>query len=242
MASTREWSITALRLGGELMVIVGGVLIALSADAWLEGRQDRGAEIRHLQALREDLLDTQVTLGESNGKRMLLFSSLVRLSEEELAGVAPDSVARWVYDGAFSIASFEPQLTALSDLQSSDQFRLLTPQIRREVAELERLLGALGRVEADFVSTQQNLLDPYLVERLPLAEILAVADSLPLSARLSSAPDWSALQDEQIRNALAFKLSLGKVATGFRGQIAGQIDELLVMINARLGDLGSGTT
>ena len=240
MASTREWPVIALRLCGELVVIVVGVLIALSADAWLEGRQDRGAEVRHLQALQEDLVDSRTVLEESNRQRTRLFSALVRLAEEDLSATPPDTVARWVYDGLFSVESFEPQLTALVDLQNSDQLRLLTPAVRREIAELDRLVDELERVEADFLTSQQDLLDPYLVEHMPLAAILAVADSLPLSVQLPVNQDWSSLGRDEVRNALAFKLSLGKIATEFRRQIGEQIATLVDMIEERLEELGYG--
>lgn len=44
----RRGAITALLVAGELTVIVVGVLIALTADAWLEGRREQAAELRHL--------------------------------------------------------------------------------------------------------------------------------------------------------------------------------------------------
>lgn len=238
--SATRWHVRLLRLGGELVVIVVGVLIALSADGWVELRQERQAEIGHLRALHEDLVTSAELLQESNDGRTRLFASLTRLAEEDLTTAPTDSVSRWIYLGLFTLQNYEPQLSAVADLQNSDQLRLLTSEVRRSIAELNRILQDLERLRADFTASQQRLIDPYLIERLPLAEILAVADSLPLSVRLPTSPNWSGLLTDQLRNAIAFKLSLGKLETARRVQLADQIDLLLGQIDTRMNELGEG--
>ena len=238
-APPRWWS-TLLRLSGELIVIVIGVLIALSADAWFDERQERGAEVRHLEALREDIVATQGILAESNEGRDRLSAALVRLSVGDLGAVPPDSASRWVYAGLFSLENFEPRLTALTDLQNSDQLRVLTPDVRRDLAELDRVLDELQRVRDDLITSQQNLLDPYLVANVPLAPVLTLADSLPLATRLPARPDWSALETAQLQNAIAFKLSLIKLDASRRVELAEQLSGLVEVIEARLVELGRG--
>ena len=226
------------RAATELPIIVVGVLIALTADAWFAGRKDREAEARHLIALHEDLVESTRLLEESNDVRTRLFASLVQLSEVDLAATPGDSVSRWVYDGLFLMGSFEPRLTALRELESTDQLQLLTPEVRRAIAELNRRLSDWDRVENDFLRSQQSLVDPYLVRVTPLAPILALADSLPLSARLPTTPDWSGLETVEAQNAIAFKLSLGKLAMRYRTAVSAQFDTLRVLVDARLADLG----
>ena len=228
------------RLGGELLVIVVGVLIALSTDTWIQTQQDRDSEGRHLVALLEDLRETVGALETSNDEREAIFDALTQLAGRDLDTVPPDSISRWVYGGLFLMGSFRPQLTAIRDIQSSDQLRLLTPAIRREIAEVDRATANLDQVEDDFTRSQQALVDPYLVERTPLASILAVADSLPLSPRPLTSADWRNLQTDQLRNAIAFKLSLGRVAAGRRRELSVQLGTLMRGVEARLEELGLG--
>jgi hypothetical protein len=225
-------------MGKELLVIILGVFVALSADAWLQTREDRQSEANHLEALREDVEASKTLLQTSNTERARLFASLVHLADDDLDRVPGDTVARWVYDGLFLVAGYAPNLVAIRDLQTSDQLRLLAPRVRREIAELDRRLNDLDRVENDFLQSQQGLLDPWLVSRAPLAQILTLADSLPISGGGVSALSWASLRTPELRNALAFKLSLGKVASARRDALLAQLDTLLSVIDVRLDELG----
>lgn len=229
-----------LRIAGEPAIIVVGILVALTADAWLETRKEREAEVRHLEALQDDIIESIDLLDTSEESRERVFWSLVRLLEDDLDAAPVDSVSRWVYDGMFQIASFEPRLTALADLENADQLTLLTPDVRRGIAELNRYLGELSRIEEDFARSQQGMMDPYLVRETPLAPILAVADSLPLSMRLPARSDWSSLRTTGARNAMAFKLSLGKLVTRYRSDLRARMEGPSGTVGRRLDALGAG--
>lgn len=234
---SKSWSRRGFRLGAELLVIVVGVLIALSADAWWDQRQDRQAEVRHLTSLREDLKESLLLLDESDRSRASMMDALAHISSEDLDRVPVDSVAQWVYVGLFSLFNYAPQLTALADLRSSDQLRVLTPEVRRGIADLDRRMADHERLQADLTTSQQGVLDPYLVDHLPLAAILAVADTLPLTVRLAATPDWSSLRSTQLRNAIAFKLSLAKDSGRYRATLAQSMRSVIDLIDERLIDL-----
>ncbi len=236
----RSRTATVLRIGGELAIIVVGVLIALSADSARESMQERRAEQRHLEALHDDLNESINLLAASDSSRQRIFTALERLLNEDLDATPADSVTRWVYDGLFQIASFEPRLTALADLENANQLSLLTPAVRRGIAELNRQLIHLGRLEDDFYRSQQTMIDPYLVRETPLTPILAVADSLPIDARIAASPDWSGLQAREARNAMAFKLSLGKLATTRRVLLRDHMETLQGLVGQRLQELDGG--
>lgn len=236
----RSTTATILRVGGELAVIVVGVLIALTADSARESVQERRAERRHLEALHDDLVESVAILEASDSSRQRIFGSLELLLNEDLDAAPADSVSRWVYDGMFQIASFEPRLTALADLENANQLSLLTPSVRRGIAELNRQLVQLGGLEDDFIRSQQGMIDPYLVRATPLTPILAAADSLPVDARLPDPSDWSGLRTREARNAMTFKLSLGKLATTRRVLLREHMVVLQGLISERLRQLGGG--
>jgi hypothetical protein len=226
------------RLGAELLVIILGVMIALSADAWLQARNERSEEARHLQALREDFSESLKLLDAWHDEREVLSSALVSLLERDLDVVPVDSVGLWVYQGLWNIGTYEPRVTALRDLESTGELRLLSTDIRRAISEFNRRLGHLERLELDFIASQQGLVDPYLVTELRLAPILAMSDSLPISERLSAGVTWPELESSEARSLIAFKLSLAKVGTGRRERLAEQLDDLVTLIDDRLAVLG----
>jgi hypothetical protein len=228
------------RLGAELVVVVVGVLLALSADAWNEERIERESEVRHLHALREDFTESQELLTEWADERTQLSAALFNLLERDLGDVPADSVGRWIFDGLWEIGSYQPRLTALRDLETSGEIRLLTPVVRRSIAEFSRRLGDLETIEADFTTSQQGLVDPYLVSELPLAPILAVSDTLSISQRLPARQDWTALGSTEARSLMAFKLSMANVGSDLRDELSEQLGLVLELIDERLRALGSG--
>ncbi len=54
----RAWIV----MGGELVIVVVGVLIALAADSWREGRQDRARALSYVQALESELITARAEL------------------------------------------------------------------------------------------------------------------------------------------------------------------------------------
>ena len=226
------------RLGAELLIVILGVLIALSADAWLQARNERSDEARHLQALREDFSESLSLLGTWREERETISSALLSLLERDLAEVASDSVGRWIYQGLWNIGTYEPPVTAIRDLETSGELRLLSPEIRRGISEFNRSLGHLEKAEADFMTSQQGLVDPYLVAALNLAPVLAVSDSLLISERLPLRAAWETLATSEARSLMAFKLSLAKIGAGRRERLAEQLEALVTLIDDRLATLG----
>ena len=191
-----------------------------------------------LLALSEDFTESRTLLIDWQEQRAELSAALLNLMERDLNDVSSDSVGRWIFDGLWEMGAYEPPLTALRDIETSGEIRLLTPEIRRAIAEFNRHLSHHMTVEADFTTSQQGLVDPYLVSRLPLAPILAVSDTLSISERLAPRQDWIALRSDEARSLMAFKLSLANVAKDRGEQLLEQVEFLLRVIDERLMVLG----
>jgi len=230
----KPWKAQTLRFSGELVVIVVGVLIALSGDAWRESLLERRSEARHLQSLREDLQESLRLLDASNAGFERLQGSLVRLLSDELSDAAPDSVARWVFTGLYQTWLYEPRLTAIRDLEASGQLQILAPTVRAAIAELTRRVADLDEAQADFATSQSSLFDPLLVTATPLASLLNLSDDYPVSLPLPLAVDWTSLQTAEAKNLVALKLSLARLGTRLRSSVNAQLDSLLTIVEERL--------
>ena len=90
-----------VRLGAEFAIIVIGVLVALTVDAWVEDRSHRQLEVQLLGELRADLDSLSF-----HANRVLKFDEAVAASLERLIGglaqseLPPsDSLTKWYLDG-----------------------------------------------------------------------------------------------------------------------------------------------
>jgi len=225
-----------VRLFAELAVIILGVLIALTADTWRESQQEAADGQRHLGALRDDMAESVAALRQLRATRDAIEHGLLQLLNVDLATASPDSVSTWMYQGLLRIGGYEPRVAALKDLEATGEVRLLSPEIRLGVAELSQRLGEFRRLEDDLMESQQGLVDPFLVSELPLASVLSAADSLPISARMTSPRDWDPLGSAHARSLMAFKLGLMKIATQRGEDLEEQMLDLLEQIEGRLSE------
>lgn len=95
--SLSGWVASARWFGAEFLVVVTGVLVALSVQSWYEARQDQARELAYLRQLASDLRETE--------RLMLNTDSASRLGEHSITMLARaynaefpvrDSVLKWV--------------------------------------------------------------------------------------------------------------------------------------------------
>ena len=140
----------------EFVVIVAGVLVALAAQAWWEGRERREVEQDYLEQLRSDALENQERLRSA-------------IVEDSLAGIAADSamlaltarldasageVVLWIARLG-QASDFQPVTGAHRALQETGDLRFIrddsvrlalttyATSLDRETARLEQLRGAV---------------------------------------------------------------------------------------------------
>jgi len=181
-----------LRVFVEGVVIVSSILLAFGIEAWWSGRQDQALEKAHLEALREDLVESLHLLDDSTDRFDPTRSSLIALLGQDLASQPVDTVASWINVGLFALNGYEPRMSALADLAASDQLGLLTPPVRRQVSEVTRALNYLSNSQEELMKFQERMVDPFVVSHLPLASVLSAtrSDVLGFSEPLPDEPDW----------------------------------------------------
>lgn len=168
---------------GQFAIIVVGVLVALAADRWNQGRQDRQAEARYIGALVHDLeADTAAIAGAldlvtafvTDGRRVVQV-----LEGGDWAGT-PEDLARAVeyslylpFPDGFARATFE-------DLQSTGNLGLIRSDSLRTT--LTRYYGAIEGVE--------GWLPVWIDAQRPGLELLPVF--LSLSQRMALSEEYGA--------------------------------------------------
>lgn len=190
------------RIFVEAAAIVASILVAFSIDAWWENRTERIVEVQYLQALREDLERSLELLDESEAFQAQQLAYLESLLSTDSDTPYSDELRLWIEDGLWNIGTYQPQLSALQDLESSGQAQIIENQeIRRALASVRQRVDTLDIARRDFMVSQQTIIDPYLVDNLNLSELMLDRDGNPEA-------DFSALGTDAFQSRVSFKISL----------------------------------
>jgi hypothetical protein len=226
-----------LRLVGEFVVIVAGVLIALSADSWMESQADDRAEAAHLEALLDEFQQSVATLGAASEYKGTQMAALRRLLSNEVQDLPADSLDRWIYDGVYVTGGYAPVLSALRDLDASGERDLIAnPAIRRGLALLNVRLEGAERSYGEYVFYHQTVLDPFIANELPIAALLAGRNGVEVDP--VSHPDWSLLDTDRAHGVLMLKLDLAANYIGALEALGTQFQVLVNLIGERLAMVG----
>ncbi len=112
----------------EFVVIVAGVMAALGAQAWWEGREERGRERDYLTQLHADTRENERRLDDA-----IAVDSAAGWAAERLTGALygpgplppSDTVLRWIGDRTFSSSDLQPLSGTYGALLATGDIRLI---------------------------------------------------------------------------------------------------------------------
>jgi hypothetical protein len=217
------------RIFVEATAIIASILTAFAIDAWWQDRTEGRVEVQYLQALREDIHRSLELLDDNErwqAEQISYLQALLKTSSETLYS---DELRLWIDDGLWNIGTYQPQLSALQDLESSGQTQIIEDQaIRRSLASIRQRIDKLLVAQRDFLVSQQTLIDPYLVDNLNLSELL-------LNFEPDTETDLSALGTDAFQSRIAFKITMRGEVSELQDELRAAFDETLVLIDAALG-------
>jgi len=198
------------RAAAELVIIVAGVLIALAAQSWWEGRQVDEDRDEALGLLYDDLARLEASLRDSVGA-VAVDSSIHRLvggrppaGDSALSAAVMDAL--WSFGFQIGARDGENLLPAYSDLKSSGRLGLLPDTVRARMPGVELQLVVLSRFLDDLVHFQQIRVDPILIDRFRISQEGMAPDG---TVRLEDAERHAEIFAEPAaRNRILLKSSL----------------------------------
>jgi hypothetical protein len=152
---------------GEFVLIVAGVIVALAATAWWDGRQDRRRERDYLLQLLEDTRENERRLNtaiEEDASRREMVGAIVRALMPARPLPPADSLRFWWSQGPLGFSDPRLVLGTLRALIESGDFRLVgDSQLRLALLayreEVEGDLRALERLEQQQGATTSRILE-----------------------------------------------------------------------------------
>ncbi len=220
---------------GELVLIVAGVMIALSADAWMEGQRAQRDEGANLRAILGDLDAAVAALDESNASQDRIRAGLRSLL---LTGgdANPDSLATWVEHGLYRLGTYEPGLGAVGAIEQTDAISRLPFSIQQGISRLNRLVHWVETTDEDLTRSQQIIIDPFLTQRYALAPALLRSGAVALD--IEPGPiDREGLRSTEFRSIAVFKLALLDTDATRRAELAAHLSDLRRQILNRLEEI-----
>ena len=209
--------------GGEIILVVIGILIALQINNWNESRKDRKSEVQILSAILENLSEDKANLNisinsfETNKRYIARFYETPRLPY--------DSVA-YLFTQAYLINDFRPIQSAYELSISSGKMDLirdkkLTQMIQR-LYTLDYEADAINlEILKEYHTQMRHLTDRY--DALDFGEIRGGVD---LGLRSMQMPFnnenvWKVLSDkEAIRMNKQYRFNLNMIVALYRGMLA----------------------
>jgi len=220
-----------LRGAAEVLIIATGIILAISAEAWWQDRNDRQLEARHLNALHDDLIASLALIDDVEEDQELQVGYLLSLLRSDVANVRPEELRLWLDDGVFDIWTYRPQLAALEDLESSGQMRLIrNAALRRSLASLRQKIDRYNGVQEDMVASQQALIDRYLVDNVNLVGVLVKEAGDNGAAVITT----ETLQSLAFRSRVAFKLGLRQLVRTALADVRHEFEGTLALIDIEL--------
>lgn len=162
---------------GEFVLIVAGVIVALAATAWWDGRQDRQRERDYLLQLLEDTRENDRRLRaatDEDGNRYRMVERIVQALTPNRPLPPDDSLRFWWSQGPLGFSDPRLVLGTLRALIESGDFRLVGDSRLRLalLAYREELEGDLRALER--LDQQQGTISSRMLERI---EPIRVMDS-----------------------------------------------------------------
>ena len=150
---------------GEIILVILGILIALSINNWNENRKLKVAEQTSLKDLRTEVASNIEALTltlESHQKSYDIAVKFRNLfSDREAFNVMPDSIFRAEYFTMIANSTFDPKMGILNSMNSSGKISNISNK------DLLYLLSSLGDLIADALESQkriERLMDNLIVE------------------------------------------------------------------------------
>ncbi len=225
---------------GEIVLVVIGILIALSINNWNQNRKDAIEEKAVLESLLENLRVAKKQSEELISQEDTLKSRLIRIlridsnpSETNIAQI-PDSI---FVSAVWDLNSDEPTFNAYNNLKNTNKLSLIkSKSINEKFTELEFRLKRLNDILEDRLSVHQIRVDDILENDLNFIPL--VKSNIP-AINIEGEPHNNydeLLKVKRVRNLLGMKLTFTQDVINFRENLDSEIKDLIGLIETELND------
>lgn len=225
---------------GEIVLVVIGILIALSINNWNENRKNSIQEKAILSSLLENLNLSKIQSELLISDEIALKRSLIRIlgidsNDTKInSQIIPDSIFK---SAVWDLNSDLPTFNAYNNLKSTNKLSLIKNQkINQKFTELEFRLNKIKNALDDRLSVHQIRIDN--IFEIDINFIPLLKSNVPnINIENESKNNYSQLLGvKRIRNLLGMKLSFTQDVIDFRENLDDEVKSLMILIENDLSE------
>ena len=223
---------------GEIILVVIGILIALSINNWNETQKQNREEISILKNLHKNLKQAKlqstsfIEIEEKLRESLIMVLGINANKKQEYNVSLTDSAFK---DLMWSFESRVPVINTYSDIKSTGKLSVIkNREIRESFNGLELAINELNNLVSDRLKVQQIRIDEIAVNEINFIPLLKkrqsdidITNEIPNNYK-------SVLSNPKTRNLLGIKLELTDDVSRKRKDLSAEIDTLISLLEAEL--------
>ena len=222
---------------GEILLVVIGILIALSINNWNETQKYNKEETTILENLHENLKQaksqsTDFIHNEEQLKELLISALGISSNRKQNDTISFSDLD--FYDLLWDFQSQVPVINTYSDIKSTDKLSIIkNREIRESFNGLELAINDLNVLVSDRLTVQQLRIDEIAVNEINFIPLLKRQTSLDITNEIPNNYK-SILSNPKTRNLLGIKLELTYQVLKNRKDLEIEIDRLISLLETEI--------
>ncbi len=225
---------------GEIILVVIGILIALSINNWNESRKDAIEEKAVLVSLLENLKvakkQSEVLISEEDKLkiRLIRILGIDANQSKTTAKIIPDSIFE---SAVWDLQSDQPTFNTYNNLKNTNKLSLIkSKKINEKFTDLEFYLNRLNDILEDRLSVHQIRIDNILENDINFIPL--VKSNIPnIDIEDESQNNYNQLlKVRRVRNLLGMKLDFTQDVVDRRENLDKEIKNLIFLIETELNE------
>lgn len=225
---------------GEIILVVIGILIALSINNWNENRKNSIEEKAILENLLENLNLSKIQSEQLISEELQLKQNLIQIlgvdsnDNKVNAKIISDSIFK---NTVWDLQSDMPTFNAYNNLKSTNKLSLIkNKNINEKFTELEFRQNKLNDILEDRLSVHQIRIDDILENDINFIPLLKSNIPTINIENESTNNYFQLLEIKRIRNLLGMKLAFTQDVINYRKNLDKEIKDLIILIEKELNN------
>jgi len=224
---------------GEVILVVIGILIALSINTWNENRKNSTIEKNTLIDLKSDLesamtqLDTKIEQNKFWRRLDSLLLDVIHFNKK----ISTDSLEKLILGHIFS-PGFDPELGTLNEILSTGKMEIIKNRtLRKHISSWNKSMDELSEVDKKLEHLDLQVKEPLYSNQIPMKNSLSLYLSF-FEGRSYQVPEsnfkWDTealLQNIEFENMLSNYVLYSSLQHLRLKNIKGNINEMITLIN-----------
>lgn len=221
----------------ELLIVVAGILIAVSLNSWREDTADKNREQFYLKSLKTDFEQSLVSLNEINTQNLESMSSVKNLLAviSKNISLSKDSSKKLLAKPLFGFNRFVPASGTYREIISTGSLRILKDdELRIALSSWDDMILRNRQLE-EVMFWQYHLLNiPYLNKRVARADFFQ--NNISVSDRSDKTDYKKLFADAEFENILVNRIGALEEANEYINIMIEQVNHIINLINKDLTD------